>query len=122
MSTIGNLFDGDLSTNFALNTTNDKTARLTFSPAITGNLIEVYVNQAGTAFNKNANGTTNLTADGWNTVNGNSLFYLEGMTTAGSGYFDLRAIRVDNRLLINGPADNSQTWGEYISSDNGSSK
>ena len=32
MSTIGNLFDGDLSTNFALNTTNDKTARLTFTP------------------------------------------------------------------------------------------
>ena len=33
-----------------------------------------------------------------------SLFYLEGMTT-GRFWLDLRAIRVDGRLLVDGPAD-----------------
>jgi hypothetical protein len=96
------LFDANLNNFYSLTTDSGDTARLTFDPPITASIvIRVYVDQAGTAANKTANGTTALTADGWNTIQGKSLFYLEALSQPGTGYFALKGIEVDGQLLVN---------------------
>ena len=143
--TAANVFDGDLSTKIVTTGRTDTTVSLapTSSLPVTTS-IEVYImrdslaDQAGLGYEYSLDGATKqingseLGADMWvalpelvgKTISSTTPFVVTSKNLGSSDgpAIHLNAIRVDGRILVDGPADNSQNWsmtGTWTATSNG---
>ena len=141
---VTNLFDGDTSTSFYSNNASGSGIKFVPATAITGS-IELYLRNGDTANSTfsysldNGSTFTNLTTTAGNgsyvsignqTISNTNGIIVKHVTTAGTNSVNWRAIKVDNKVLVDAGVvpvggsnsqafDQSQRWRDYLTSSIG---